>query len=120
MNALGTEGGKKDHNKGQGLISRFRKKDFSIIFIVQAKFLTTAMIKEGPFVSFEVLVAPMNLKEDGGYLTRVFSKENREKTEEMKTNETTSEDHFFYKWFIRKEITWKPGFTISQPIIHFM
>lgn len=78
------------------------------------------MIKEGPFVHFEGLVAPMNLKEDGGYLTRVFLKENGEKTEKMKTNETTSEDHFFYKWFISKEITWKPGFTISQPIIHFM
>lgn len=55
------------------------------------------MIKEGPFVRFEGLVTPMNLKEDGGYLTRVFVKENPEKTEKMKTNETTSEDHFFYK-----------------------
>lgn len=88
---------KRDLNKGQGLISRFRKKVFGIIFIVKAKFLTTAMIKEGPFVRFEGLVTPMNLKEDGGYLTRVFLKENPEKTEKMKTNETTSEDHFFYK-----------------------
>lgn len=35
------------------------------------------MIKEGPFVHFEGLVAPMNLKEDSGYLTSLFKRKLR-------------------------------------------
>lgn len=40
---------------------RLRSKDFSVAFIVKAKFLTTAVMKEWSFVPFEGLVAPMNL-----------------------------------------------------------
>lgn len=43
---------------GQEWISPLRNKDFRVIFIVKAKFLTIAM---WPFAHFEGLVAPMNL-----------------------------------------------------------
>lgn len=58
---LGRQKGTLIRGRNPSPVSRLRKKDFSIIFIVKAKFLTMAVIKEWSFARFEGLVAPMNL-----------------------------------------------------------
>jgi len=43
---------------GQEPVCRLSNKDFSVMFIVKAKFLTMAVIKEWSFACFEGLVHP--------------------------------------------------------------